>query len=54
MKVEGTVLKSKDLLDIKSLEVGEIESILEAAAGYKGPHGGEPVLRALHPNAHLL
>ncbi len=29
------MLKSKDLLDIKSLEVEEIESILEASAGYK-------------------
>lgn len=29
------MLKSKDLLDIKSLEVSEIESILETASGYK-------------------
>jgi aspartate carbamoyltransferase catalytic subunit len=33
--MEATVLKSKDLLDIKSLEVSEIESILETASGYK-------------------
>ena len=29
------MIKSKDLLDIKSLDVEEIESILETAAGYK-------------------
>ncbi len=29
------MIKSKDLLDIKSLDVEEIESILDAAAGYK-------------------
>jgi len=31
----GQVLKSKDLLDIKSLDVEEIESVLETASGYK-------------------